>query len=230
MKVFIFNHTSAVGYNSNYAIVAAQLYTKGQCYGVHQFLVPIRNSETWKPLNGIEVGAIGASMGVHSFNNGYLKMNNVRVPRTNMLMKLSEVLPNGNYIKRENPILTYFTMMFVRTTILKQASLYMAKIATIAIRYSAVRRQSPINFKQSSQEVQIIDYVTQQYKLFPNLAASLVFKIMFEYVWEIFNRVRLELSNNNYKRLPEVLYLTANILNKSICLYFKKFKFFSCMQ
>ena len=42
----------AVGKTSNHAIVLAQLITRGECYGLHAFVVPIREIGTHKPLPG----------------------------------------------------------------------------------------------------------------------------------------------------------------------------------
>ncbi|MEQ2169243.1 hypothetical protein GOODEAATRI_023104 [Goodea atripinnis] len=39
-----------VGKTSNYAIVLAQLYTLGNCHGLHAFIVPIRDMTTHEPL------------------------------------------------------------------------------------------------------------------------------------------------------------------------------------
>lgn len=41
-----------VGHTANYAIVMAQLYTRGKCEGIHPFLVQIRDEETHEPLPG----------------------------------------------------------------------------------------------------------------------------------------------------------------------------------
>lgn len=41
-----------VGKTSNHAIVLAQLITQGKCYGLHAFIVPIRELGTHKPLPG----------------------------------------------------------------------------------------------------------------------------------------------------------------------------------
>ena len=37
----------------NYALIMAQLYTNGNCHGVHAFLVQLRDEESHKPLSGI---------------------------------------------------------------------------------------------------------------------------------------------------------------------------------
>lgn len=45
-KIFLVGHTA------NYAIVVAQLYTKGECRGIHPFIVQLRNEKTHEPLRG----------------------------------------------------------------------------------------------------------------------------------------------------------------------------------
>ncbi|KAF4526155.1 hypothetical protein B566_EDAN008191 [Ephemera danica] len=93
-----------VGHTMNYAAVIAQLYTNGQCHGVHTFMVQLRDEKTYQPLTVV------------------------------------------------------FNMIF-----------HVAQALTIAVRYSAVRRQSEM--KPGEREPQILDYQTQQYKLLPYLHA-----------------------------------------------------------
>lgn len=64
-----------------------------------------------------------------------------------MLMKNAQVLEDGTFVKPKASVLTYGTMMFVRVAIVGDASNNLAKAVTIATRYSAVRRQSPIDPK-----------------------------------------------------------------------------------
>ena len=81
----------------------------------------------------------------------------------------------------------------------------LSKAATIATRYSAVRRQSPID--QSGREPQIMDHITQQNKLFPNIARVIVFKLAADYIMKMYEEVTLELSTGKFDRLPEVIVL-----------------------
>lgn len=91
----------SVGHSANYAIVVAQLYTKGQCHGIHPFIVQLRDIETHMPLQGIKIGELGCKLGMNSTNNGYLGFENVRIPRTHLLMKNSQVLPVSMKVQRE---------------------------------------------------------------------------------------------------------------------------------
>lgn len=81
-----------MGKTVNHCIVVAQLYTKGQCHGVHPFIVQIRDEETHIPLSGIKVGDIGPRMGFNTADNGFLGFNKHRIPRDHLMMKNAEVL------------------------------------------------------------------------------------------------------------------------------------------
>lgn len=197
-----FNFFFAVGHSSNYAVVVAQLYTNGQCHGIHPFIVQLRDEDTWMPMPGIKIGEIGPKLGMKSVNNGYLGFEHVRIPRKNMLMKNAQILADGTYVKAPSSVLTYGTMMFVRVVILRDVSNYLSKAVTIATRYSAVRRQSPID--PNAPEPQVIDHVTQQLKLFPNIAKVFVIRLAAEYIWDMYNQVTSELDQGNLERLPEV--------------------------
>jgi alkylation response protein AidB-like acyl-CoA dehydrogenase len=47
-------------------------------------------------LSGIKIGEIGTKLGMKTVNNGYLALENVRIPREQMLMKNSKVLKVRN--------------------------------------------------------------------------------------------------------------------------------------
>lgn len=85
-----------VGHTANYCVVVAQLHTKGQCHGIHSFIVQVRDEETHMPLAGIRVGEIGAKMGLNMINNGFIGFNHVRIPRRHLLMKHAQVLEVHN--------------------------------------------------------------------------------------------------------------------------------------
>lgn len=203
-----------MGHSSNYAVVVAQLYTKGVCHGIHPFIVQLRDEETWNPMPGIKIGEIGPKLGMKSVNNGYLGFDNVRIPRTNMLMKNAQVKTDGTYIKSPSSVLTYGTMMFVRVVILRDVSNYLSKAVTIVTRYSAIRRQSPIDPNEA--EPQVIDHVTQQYKVFPNIAKVFVIKLAADYIWDMYNQITSELDRGDLERLPEVSFIRFKSFSISI--------------
>ncbi|KAF3817241.1 hypothetical protein GH733_011641 [Mirounga leonina] len=198
-----------LGKTSNHAIVLAQLITEGKCYGLHAFIVPIREIGTHKPLPGITVGDIGPKFGYDEMDNGYLKMDNYRIPRENMLMKYAQVKPDGTYVKPVSNKLTYGTMVFVRSFLVGEAARSLSKACTIAIRYSAVRHQSEI--KPGEPEPQILDFQTQQYKLFPLLATAYAFQFVGAYMKETYHRINEDIGQGDLSELPELHALTAGL-------------------
>ncbi|KAM3845671.1 peroxisomal acyl-coenzyme A oxidase 1 isoform 1-T1 [Vipera latastei] len=198
-----------LGKTSNYAIVLAQLYTQNKCHGLHAFIVPLRQLGTHEPLPGITIGDIGPKFGYDEMDNGYLKMDNFRIPRENMLMKYAKVEPDGTYVKPLNAKLTYGTMVFIRSIIVGDAAHSLARACTIAIRYSAVRHQSEL--KPGEPEPQILDYQTQQYKLFPLLATAYAFHFVGSYMRDTYHRISGNIQDGDLSELPELHALSAGL-------------------
>ncbi|XP_058460944.1 probable peroxisomal acyl-coenzyme A oxidase 1 isoform X2 [Malaya genurostris] len=192
----------SLGQTVNYCIVMAQLYSNGKCHGVHAFMVQVRDEDTHMPLPGLEIGDIGHKMGFKGVNNGFLGFKNYRIPRSNMLMRNAQLQRDGTYLKPVTPVLTYGTMVFVRVLIVRGMASDLAKSATIAVRYSSVRRQSVINPDQP--EVQIIDHLTQQGKLLPQIAKAIALKLTAENLWKMYQETTSELNSGKLDRLPEL--------------------------
>ncbi|XP_064805333.1 peroxisomal acyl-coenzyme A oxidase 1 isoform X2 [Oncorhynchus masou masou] len=198
-----------LGKTSNHAIVLAQLHTQGKCHGLQAFIVPLRSMNTHIPLPGVVVGDIGPKFGFDEVDNGYLKLENVRIPRDHMLMKYAKVEADGTYVKPPSAKLTYGTMVFIRSMIVGEAGHALAKSCTIAIRYSSVRHQSEI--RPGEAEPQIMDYQTQQYKLFPLLATAYAYKFVGQYMNQVYHRITGDISQGDFSELPELHALSAGL-------------------
>lgn len=198
-----------LGKTSNYAVVMAQLYTKGECHGIHPFIVQLRDEDTHRSMPGVTVGEIGPRLGLNSNDNGFLLFKNYRIPRKNMLMKFSQVLEDGTYVKPQSDKLAYGTMMFVRVAICFDTCRQLQKAVTIATRYSAVRRQSEL--VPGAPEPQILDYQTQQYKLLPLLATVYGIHFSTQSVWNTYQEMTGDLDTGSFELLPEVHALSCGL-------------------
>lgn len=56
-----------VGKSANYAIVLAQLYSLGNCHGLHAFIVPVRDMDTHIPLPGNLLPSVRSARLSHVF-------------------------------------------------------------------------------------------------------------------------------------------------------------------
>jgi len=173
-----------LGRVANHAMVIARLVDgEGIDRGIHNFLVQIRSMTDHTLMNGVECGDIGPKIGYNNMDNGFARFTHVHIPRRNMAMRFATVDERGTYRLQNTSDaaskVAYITMMQVRAHIVNEAGKNLAISCTIAIRYSALRRQGFGNADQdvspSTQELQILDYKQQQYRLLHLLAASYCF-------------------------------------------------------
>lgn len=154
--------------------VFGRLITQGKDYGIHAILVPIRDMDTHKPMPGVTIGDCGDKVGLHGVDNGFLKFNNVRVPRVNLLNRFGDVKPDGTYVSEIKSEGRRFAAV-LGELITGRMSLCMGSLnirktgVVIAVRYAANRRQfGPPN---SNTEIPILDYRSHQTRLMPILAS-----------------------------------------------------------
>ncbi len=165
------------------ATVFAQLIIGKENYGVHAFLVPLRD-ENGKICNGVRIEDNGYKMGLNGVDNGRIWFDHVRIPRENLLNRFAEVSEDGIYtspIAGENR--RFFTMLgtLVAGRISVAAgTLSAAKAAlTIAVNYAYSRRQ----FGPAGEaETRLIDYPSHQRRLMPLLANAYALDFALKYL------------------------------------------------
>ncbi|GBG31886.1 Peroxisomal acyl-coenzyme A oxidase 1 [Hondaea fermentalgiana] len=178
---------------STHTVLYAQLLIDGKEYGVHPFFLQVRD-ENLNTLPGVEVLDLGTKVGENEVDIGLLRLRDVRIPRRHLFEKRQHVEPDGTYVKHdlsgENGAADsgkghYLTMITARVSLVSTACVFLSKGATIAIRYSAVRRQGFVdNAKGQSyraEQNKIIDYNMNRFVLLRNLA--LAFAIRFTSNW-----------------------------------------------
>lgn len=201
-----------LGKVSTHGIVYARLIIDGKEHGVHGFIVQLRSLDDHLPLPGITVGDIGMKFGNGAYNtmdNGVMRFDHVRIPRDQMLMRVLQVTREGKVLQSDIPRqLIYGTMVYVRQTIVYDASRALSKAVCIATRYSAVRRQfGPKN----GPETQVIDYKTQQSRLFPLIASAYAFRVVGDWLKWLYTDVTERLQANDFSTLPEAHACTAGL-------------------
>lgn len=84
---------------------------------------------------------MGAKLGYNGKNNGWCTFDNVRIPRTNMLMRYAKVDREGNFSIQGDIRILYIAMSTIRVGLLDHSADYLSRGLTIGLRYSAIRRQ-----------------------------------------------------------------------------------------
>jgi flavocytochrome c len=196
-----------LGKVATHVVLYAQTLVGGKEYGVNVFIVQIRD-ENHLPLQGIRMGDLGNKMGDNSNDTGFLMLENVRIPRENMLRKYREITKDGRFVDvvKADSKVHYTTMMTTRASMVNTGAARLAQAATIAIRYSCVRSQGFKDSKTNSfkePENKIIDYRIQQYRLFKQLAYA--YGLRFTGRWMIDQLELLEGKNVGIIKNTEIL-------------------------
>lgn len=165
-----------LGETATYAVVFASLITpNGENHGLHAFFIQIRDTKTFENLPGVLVGDMGEKLGLNGVDNGVMMFNQFRIPSTALLNRTGDVNEQGNYVspfkdKKKRLGASLGSLSNGRVAIVSMATSNLMKAVTIAVRYSAVRRQfGPEN---SNVELPVIEYQLQQWRIFPYVAAA----------------------------------------------------------
>ncbi|CAG9324575.1 unnamed protein product [Blepharisma stoltei] len=169
----------AMGKTADMAVIFAQLFVEGVNRGVHAFAVRIRNKTTHDPMPGVTVGDCGMKNGLNGIDNGFILFKDYFVPYDALLDRISHISNEGKFksiIKNNEKRLgiMLLSLMGGRISCIGSTSISMHLSLTIAIRFSATRKQfSSTGVKDT--ESAVIEYQTQKYRIFPHLAKFFVF-------------------------------------------------------
>ncbi|KAM9592711.1 LOW QUALITY PROTEIN: peroxisomal acyl-coenzyme A oxidase 2 [Trichechus inunguis] len=199
-----------LGLSATHALVLAQLICSGARQGMHAFIVPIRSLQDHTPLLGVTVGDSGPKMDFEHVDNGFLRLDHMRVPRENVLSRFPQVLPDGTDVTLGTAQSNYVSMVVTRVEMLLNTVLpKLQKACVIAMRYSLIRRQSRL--QPSDPEAKVLDYQTQQQKLFPQLAVAYAFHFQAVSLLELFQSSYRAILDRDFSLLPELHALSAGL-------------------
>ena len=160
---------------SNVTILWAQLVINGKSEGPHPFYFPTRCKKTHKVLPGITIGDCGPKKGKNYIDNGYMILNDVRIPRKYLLGKYGSVNEQGIY----SSIVSNWGQRFgLHMSALSAGRAFISftinvfNAVTIALRYAHCRKQFETTDKKD--EIAIIDYPLTQIRLIPEISKLVV--------------------------------------------------------
>ena len=162
------------------AAVFGQLWVGGKCHGVHCVVVPFRKVVKGQgtDLPGCTSGDNGHKGGLLGVDNGTLRFDHVRVPRTNLLSRYGGISDDGSYSSEiASSGKRFFTMLgtLVRGRVCVGAGAAIAgrRALSIATRYALRRSQFPS--PDGDGEVVLLDYLWHQRRLLPGIAKAYAF-------------------------------------------------------
>mmetsp|Transcript_40089 Transcript_40089/g.159460 ORF Transcript_40089/g.159460 Transcript_40089/m.159460 type:complete len:508 (+) Transcript_40089:532-2055(+) len=160
--------------SATHCSVFAYLIVDGKRRGIHGFVVQIRDSIEGSPVHGVTIADCGDKWGLNGVDNGRIWFDRVKIPRTNMLMKLGQVSENGEYtsiVKSENELFgrTLAPLTAGRVSIIFSALNEMKVGTSIAIPYAKSRQV----FGKELMSVQ-----THRHRLLPYVCSALVINVV----------------------------------------------------
>jgi acyl-CoA oxidase len=206
-----------LGRTATHAIVWARLFApvdpgdehpSHDC-GVVPFLVRIRRETTHEPLVGVSVGDIGPKLGFAPVDNGYLRFERFRVSPKSLLGRCGSLAGRRFRPPQTHPKRAYAGMLAARTTLAAQSSVALALAATIATRYSAVRRQFRLcpagDAGPVDGELPVLNYSLQQRRVLPQLCLAWGIRAVTTHVQQFHSRVMSDLNGVHPDRGIEAL-------------------------
>ena len=120
-----------------------------------------------------------------------------------MFMRFSQVSRDGKYSTPPHMKVAYGTLTAGRVDVIEQASILLARVLCIAVRYSIVRRQGN-DTKNSPNESKILDYQFQQYRLISSLSIVYTFHFTGRWMRNLYEINKKKIAEGDLSLLSDV--------------------------
>lgn len=163
------------------AVVFANLLIDGQNYGIHVFLVEIRDIKG-ELLPGIMVGDIGPKLGLNGIDNGWCLFRRMKIPYDGLLDRFSQISPSGEFIskyKKKSQRFASQLSALITGRLMVSCTSASGGLSTggIGLRYLSVRKQFG---EKKFTETPLIEYPLVQKRLVPDICTLILFDRIIE--------------------------------------------------
>lgn len=134
-----------------------------------------------------------------------------------MLSRYSSLDPQTSiYKKPDQPAVVYGSLTYVRAQIVHHARLVLARAVTVAVRYTAIRRQ----FKDRDSdgkgpEMSVLDYPTVQIRILPLLATTFALHFTGLAMRNVYESTRQDVEKGDFNSLAHMHSMSSGL--KSLC-------------
>ena len=154
---------------------------------MHAFVVRIRNPDR-SPAKGVFIEDMGIKIGLNGIDNARISFNKVRIPRTYLLNRFSEVHKGGRYessiAKKRDRFLYIANRLLSGRVCISSMSIGGAKsVMYDTVKYALQRKGVGATGKS---DTPIMDYQLQQNALIPLISRMLTLIFGFNYVKEMY--------------------------------------------
>lgn len=134
-----------------------------------------------------------------------------------MLSRYSNIDPKtGIYTKPSQPSVVYGSLTSVRSKIVHHARLVLARAVTVAVRYTAIRKQFPDrDGPRDGPEMSVLDYPTVQIRILPLLATSFALHYTGLAMKAIYDNARQDVESGDFRSLAHMHSMSSGL--KSLC-------------
>lgn len=141
----------------------------------------------------------------------------ISIPHSAMLCRYSSVDPNsGTYAKPEQPALVYGSLTYVRANIVHHARLVLARAVTVAVRYTAIRRQfQDRDGDKNGPEMSVLDYPTVQIRILPLVATAFALHYTGLSMQNVYQATREDIEGGDFRSLAHMHSMSSGL--KSLC-------------
>ena len=199
-----------LGKMANHAVLFARLIIDGESYGIHAFFIQIRDMDSHAPLPSIEIGDIGPKYGYSIKDNGYMKFDHHRIPRSAILSKYVNVSKEGIIQLNGDPRVAYATMVWIRVTLLEFNWQVLLKNADAVMRYTLMRSQFK-SISNSDEERKVIDYQATQTQMVPYVAFGFANAFMGNYCRQLHTQMLENIKKDDFKLMNELHVLVSSL-------------------
>ena len=160
---------------AHYAIVFAQLYIGSICYGVHPFIVQLRN-ENKECMKNVIIKDCGMKNGLNGVDNGEIIFDNVIIPYNNLLDKFAHIDDTGKYVAVKGRLSKMLSELSKNRLGMGLGSNIVSRYALKETLTYAIKRKQFGKIERS-----LLSYKSYQHRIMPLLAKSYVNNLFNEY-------------------------------------------------